>query len=449
MSINDVEAGNLKRLAEEVFGEANFIAQFVWLNEGNVDQQSKIKGVHEYVLAFARSIASFRRPIVIDPNIDEGSKLFREQIENSITKNGPANPPSIVKLPAGFPAGFAKGQIAPRDDQFPHVLDEILVRDGVLTKAARLRSGWSSRSLLDHFIDTECSPIQDTEGRETWFELRDSGAIYGLKKRAQDQGHVLSVLRNMGTTKQNSSILQEWGLKFSYPKPVFLIEYLVRVFTRPNGGEIVMDFFSGSATTGHAVMAANARDGGNRRHIQVQIAEPIGKGEAAAADTIASLAIRRMIAAGQSIRQELGQPEGSCTLDTGFRFLKIDTTNISDVLRTPQLMDQTELSLHAESVKPDRSGEDLLFQVLLDWGLELALAIGVEHVKGREVYIIENGALIACFDEKVNPSLVREMAERQPPRAVFRDSSFASDADRINAEQVFAEISPSTEVKVI
>jgi adenine-specific DNA-methyltransferase len=274
VSINDVEAANLRRLGDEVFGEKNFITQFVWLNEGNVDQQSKVKGVHEYVLAYARSIDNLARPTVIDPNIDDDSKLFREQIENSITKNGPANPPSVVELPAGFPANFDAGTIDPREDRFPHVLDEIRVEDGQVVRPARVRSGWSSRNLLDLFIRNGCTPIQDSEGRPTWFELRDTGAIYMLKQRAADQGHVLSVLRNMGTTKQNSSMLAAWGLRFSYPKPVLLIEYLVRVFTRPHDGDIVLDFFSGSATTAHAVMQANGRDGGNRRHIQVQIAGP-------------------------------------------------------------------------------------------------------------------------------------------------------------------------------
>ena len=332
MSINDIEVGNLKRLAQEVFGEANFVAQFVWINEGNVDQQSKVKGVHDYVIAFARSIEKFRTPSVIDPNIPEDSKLYLELIENSITKNGPANPPSVVDLPVGFPAGFPNGRIAPRVDRFPHILDEVLVRDGLLVRPARLKSGWSSRHLLDHFIDTGCTPIQDAKGRETWFELRDSGAVYGLKKRADDQGQVLSVLRNMGTTKQNSAMLEKWGVMFSYPKPVLLIEYLIRVFTRSTGREIIMDYFSGSGTTAHAVMAANARDGGNRRHIQVQIDEVVGESEGCPGDIISDLGRKRIVAAGKSIIATLDRRGGDYTLDTGFRFLKVDTTNMTGKL---------------------------------------------------------------------------------------------------------------------
>lgn len=449
VSINDVEVANLKRICEEIYGEANFITQFIWINEGNVDQQSKVKGVHEYVLAFARSADHFTRPTVIDPNIDEGSKLFRDKIENTITKNGPANPPSVVELPIGFPAGFDEGRIGPREDKFPHILDEIVVRDGKLVQPAKLRSGWSSRNLLDLFIENGCAPIQDNEGRDTWFELRDTGAVYVLKQRASDQGHVLSVLRNMGTTKQNIAMLSEWGLTFSYPKPVLLIEYLIRIFTQANGDEIVLDFFSGSATTAHAVMAANARDGGDRRHIQVQVPEPVGQGHSVSSDTIASLARRRVVAAGESIRSSAGQHLADTSLDVGFRFLKVDTSNISDVLRAPDSMEQGELARYFESVKPGRTGEDLIFQVLLDWGLELTMPITTEEIDGREVFVVEDGALIACFDNEVSPALVREIANREPLRAVFRDSGFATDADRINAEQVFAEVSPATDVKAI
>ncbi len=193
---------------------------------------------------------------MIDPNIGEDSKLYRELIENSITKNGPANPPSEVELPAGFPTSFPSGRVGVREDSFPHVLDEILVEDGKILAPARVRSGWSSRNLLDLFIRNGCSPIDDADGRETWFELRNTGAIYMMKRRAEDQGHVLSVLRNLGTTKQNSSMLAAWGLTFSYPKPLGLIEYLVTVFTRPDEDALILDFFSGSATTAHAVMSA-------------------------------------------------------------------------------------------------------------------------------------------------------------------------------------------------
>ena len=136
-------------------------------------------------------------------------------------------------------------------------------------------------------------------------------------------------------------------------------------------------------------------------------------------------------------------------LDVGFRALRIDTTNMTDVLRSPDETDQLALDELESSIKPHRSGEDLLFQVLLDWGLELTMPISVEQIDGREVFVVEEGALIACFDLEVSPQLVRLIAEREPLRAVFRDSAFASDDARINAEQVFREVSPATDVKAI
>lgn len=166
ISINDKEQAHLRQACDDLFGENNLIAQFVWANEGNIDQQSKVKGMHEYVLAYARNIVNFERPAVIDPNITEDSKLYRELIENSITKNGPANPPSEVELPEGFPASFAYGHIEPRNSSYPHILDDILIENGKVAAPTRLKSGWSSRNLLELFIRNGCSPIEDSDGRE-------------------------------------------------------------------------------------------------------------------------------------------------------------------------------------------------------------------------------------------------------------------------------------------
>ena len=171
------------------------------------------------------------------------------------------------------------------------ILDDIFIENGKVAKPARLKSGWSSRNLLELFIHNGCEPIEDSDGREIWFELRETGAIYMMKRRSKDQGHVLSVLRNMGTTKKNSKILKEWGLTFSYPKPLGLIEFLITAFTRTDDETVILDFFSGSATTAHAVMSANLKDGGRRRHIQVQFPEPI---KDVNGDTIATLARSRI-----------------------------------------------------------------------------------------------------------------------------------------------------------
>lgn len=436
ISINDVEQAQLRRLCDEVFGENNLVAQFVWLNDGNVDQQSKIKGVHEYVFAYARNAAKFARPTVIDPNIGEDSKLYRELIENSITKNGPANPPSEVELPVGFPANFTSGRVGPREDSFPHVLDEILVEEGKVAAPARVRSGWSSRNLLDLFIRNGCSPIDDADGRETWFELRDTGAIYMIKRRAEDQGHVLSVLRNLGTTKQNSSLLASWGLTFSYPKPLGLIEYLVTVFTRPDEEALILDFFSGSATTAHAVMSANLRDQGRRRHIQVQLPEPVGDEESS---TIADLARLRIDKAGESLagtRKNQLQVSEDAMLDIGFRSYKLSDTNFakwrlsSDV--EEDALQQHLLSLR-DSATDDASADDLLTEILLKQGYSLTEAVSPAEVGGLDVRLVRDRdgdiAVLAYLNEHVKPTLeqLRALVDESPTRIIVLEDAFQGD----------------------
>lgn len=436
ISINDVEQAQLRRLCDEVFGENNLVAQFVWLNDGNVDQQSKVKGVHEYVLAYARNAAKFARPTVIDPNIGEDSKLYRELIENSITKNGPANPPSEVELPVGFPANFTSGRIGIREDSFPHVLDEILVEDGKVAAPARVRSGWSSRNLLDLFIRNGCSSIDDADGRETWFELRDTGAIYMMKRRAQDQGHVLSVLRNLGTTKQNSSMLGSWGLSFSYPKPLGLIEYLVTVFTRPDEDALILDFFSGSATTAHAVMSANLRDSGRRRHLQVQLPEPVDNENGS---TIADLARLRIDKAGESLagsRKNQLQVDEDAALDIGFRSYKLSDTNFSK-WRLSSDVEEDALQQHLlslrDSATDDATADELLTEILLKQGYSLTEAVSPAEVGGLDVRLVRDRdgdvAVLAYLNEHVKPTLeqLRALVDEAPTRIIVLEDAFQGD----------------------
>lgn len=430
ISINDKEQAHLRRLCDEIFGESNFVAQFVWVNDGNVDQQSKIKGVHEYVIAYARANSSFTRPTVTDPNIDESSKLFNERIENTLTKNGRANPPSTVELPAGFPANFEEGVTLPRDDSYPHILDEIVVKGGVLTKPTRLRSGWSSRNQLDLFIKNGFVPIEDGERRPTRFELRASGAIYVVKDRPQDQGHVLSVLRNMGTTQQNSSLLASWGLKFSYPKPVFLIEYLVAVFTRPTEDAMILDLFSGSGTTAHAVMSANARDGGNRRHIQVQLPEPVETSEGNRS-SLSELARRRIDLAGNVLSSENTKEADS--LDVGFRSYRLTDTNFSKWRVSSDVEDdvlqQHLLDLRESSSADEATPDDLLTEILLKQGYSLTEEVHTVEIDGLDLLAVGGGVVLAYMNEHVKPTLdqLRAIVDADPQRIIVLEDAFQGD----------------------
>jgi adenine-specific DNA-methyltransferase len=292
------------------------------------------------------------------------------------------------------------------------------------------------------------------------------------------------------------------GKFFDFPKPVNLLRELLIQATDFN--DIILDFFSGSATTAHAVMQLNAEDGGNRKFIMVQLPELCDeKSEAfkAGYKTIAEIGKERIRRAGKKIREEittkhtndtkndnqlnLGEADqesfrdfrvfrGSKALDIGFRVLKIDSSNMADVYYTPDDLKQAQLELFTDNIKPDRTPEDLLFQVLLDWGVDLSLPIrktvitteNTESTESKkqnpsvssvssvvknsfEVFFVDEDALIACFEKNVSEDLVKKLAQFKPLRVVFRDAGFSSDAVKINAEQIFRQMSPATEVKSI
>ena len=444
VSINDVEVVSLRSMLNEIFGEENFLCQFIWNNEGNVDQQSKIKGVHEYIVAYARRVEEVARPSVIDPNIEETSKLFNNEIENSITKNGPANPPSKVILPAGFPATFEEGVIQVRTEQWPHISDEIVVQDSQLRNAATVESGWSSKNLLELFIANGCIPIQDNSGKETRFALALTGAIYGYKRRSELQGHILSVIRNVGTTKQNSSMLAKWGIKFSYPKPVLLLRYLAQIFTSPGGDDIVLDFFAGSGTMGHAVLALNSLDGGHRRFGLIQLPEA-AEDESGQCQTLFDLCRKRIECAIDHICQDNSGTQPS----VGFRVFKLDTSNIR--AWDPDRDDLGGALLGSiDHIKTGRSEEDILYELFLKLGLDLCVPIETRAVAGKTVRSIGAGTLIACLDENIAREEVEplalgiaewhdELAPAGDSTVVFRDSAFVDDVAKTNLTAILEQ----------
>lgn len=270
VSIDDNEVHALRYLLQDIF-KSNFVSTLVWVNDGNIDNQSKIKQQHEYVLVFEKRRGSFGAPALVDPNIGDDSKLANENILNTIVKNGPKNPVSGITLPAGFPANFEHGEIAPpsKTDFWPKFDQTIRVKDFQVVDPVLLRSGWSSKSLCELFIAGKFEPVIDRKGQRSKFYLTKSGAIFNEKLRTENQSHVLSVLHNMGSVQESSAELAEMGVKFSYPKPRRLLEYLIRMATGPD--DIVMDSFAGSGTTGHAVLSVNRKFGGTRRFILLEM----------------------------------------------------------------------------------------------------------------------------------------------------------------------------------
>lgn len=235
---------------------------------------------------------------------------------------------------------------------------------------------------------------------------------------------------------------------FDFPKDETIIQSLVEMTT--TGDDLVMDFFAGSATTAHATIAANSTDGSSRKFIMIQLPEEIDrKSEAfkAGYKTIAEVSRERIRRAGQKVVTNLANID----VDIGFRVLKTDTSNMSDVYYTPELTPHAKDTLFTDNIKPDRTPEDLLFQVMLDWGVDLSLPIATETIQGKEVFFVDGNALVACFDAAggVDEALVKALASREPLRVVFRDAGFRDSAAKINVEQAFKLLSPATDVRCI
>ena len=308
---------------------------------------------------------------------------------------------------------------------------------------------WSKERVLDAQKNNllEFNPQSDGS-----FKIRFKGYLRdenGVIRR----GKPLSILEGP-YTQEGSKDFQQLLAKsiFPFPKPTRLLTQLFSISTNfDNVCEgIVLDFFSGSATTAHAVLQHNAEDGGNRKFIMVQLPEPCDeKSEAfkAGYKTIAEIGKERIRRAGKKIKEE--NPMTTQNLDIGFRVFKVDTSNMKDVYYAPDELKQGNLELFKDHIKPDRRPEDLLFQVFLDWGLDLTLPIAKKTIDGKKVFVVDTDALIACFDSGITEELVKKLAKHKPLRAVFRDDAFGSDSVKINVEQIFKLLSPGTEVKSI
>lgn len=239
---------------------------------------------------------------------------------------------------------------------------------------------------------------------------------------------------------------------FSFPKSVEYIKKCVQLGTKKDS--IVMDFFSGSATTAHAVMKLNQEDGGTRRFILVQLNEPFDPSSdeyAQGYSNICMVGEERIRRAGKLLttnqQKTLDNEQGN--LDCGMRVLKIDSTNMKGIYYNPQALRKDILDYAATNIKSDRSGEDLLFQVMLDLGIELSASISERIIVGKHVYVVDEGYLIACFDENITDDVVTEIAKQKPTHVVFRDSSMANDSVAINFEQIFKAYSPNTKTRVL
>lgn len=284
ISIDDNECANLRIVCDEIFGKQNFVSQLVWKTDGNFDNQAKIKNVHEYILCYTKKPNALGLPNGIDPTSTETSKIYNDEIRNTVVKNGPKNPMSLVELPVGFPCSESSLYIKKRKDAFPYYYDDAIIENGKLKNKVVVESGWASKNILTNFIDNHFLPVLDSKGQETFFEITKTGAIEMVKKR-EKASHVLSVLQSLGSTQSMSTELLKMGIKFDFPKPNSLLEYILGFYANENS--IILDSFAGSGTTAHAVLNMNKADGGNRKFILIEMMDY--------AESITAERVRRVI----------------------------------------------------------------------------------------------------------------------------------------------------------
>ncbi|MFA5432521.1 MAG: site-specific DNA-methyltransferase [Candidatus Paceibacterota bacterium] len=442
VSIDDNEQENLKKIMNEVYGEDNFVTQFVWEKKKKPSFLNKnIGSKFEYIVVFAKNRNMF------DPMSVELTTVGKK-----FPLNNAGNGVKILTFPAGTveftdkenkfsPCDMSEGKIK------TVLLDEVIVKNHKNINDFRLEGEWrySQEKLNEIVTNGECITISKNP-----FRPNHEKAGGEIKKM-----HNLLTLNNydVGSNEDADAELRELfdgNSFFDYAKPTSLISLLVKSVTYNYNDITVLDFFSGSATTAQSVMKLNAEDNGNRKFIMVQLPESTGEGSEGGHlgyNTICDIGEERIRRSGKKIKEEtgvLGQ-----NLDIGFRVLKLDSSNMNDVYYNPNQLSQNMLDQLVGNVKEDRTPLDLLFQVMLELGVELSAKIEEKELLGKKYFVVNENDIVACFDDGINDELVKELAKIHSIFAVFKDSAFASDSANINCDQIFKSISPSTTIKVV
>ncbi|MFR9545982.1 MAG: site-specific DNA-methyltransferase [Rikenellaceae bacterium] len=441
ISIDDNEVENSLKICDEIFGEKNFITMFTRKGSGGRQDSKYYAIVHEYILCCAKNIDNYISGKEIKENdvypfFDEEKQLkYKTQLLRKWGENSKRSDRPNLFYPIVDPDG---------NDNYPMLNDseEGCWRWGKETMARETKNG----------------RVEFKKKADAWVAYEK---IFEPSEDNPNTKLYTSIIDDIGTSTGAPLIKTLFGDKlFDYPKPV---ELLKRIITLANAkdNDIILDFFSGSATTAHAVMQLNAEDGGNRKFICVQLPEVTDtKSEASKAgfETICEIGKERIRLAGEKIKAEVEENNAQLKLgeepkkapDIGFRVLKVDDTNMKDVYYGAEEITQTMLDEMISNIKEDRTGLDLLYGVLLDWGIPLSAQCETLTIDGVTAYNYDDGSLIACLEnQKVSETAIREIAKIQPLRVVFRDSSFVNSPDKINVEEIFKLNAPNTSVKVI
>jgi len=447
INIDDNEVHNLRKVCDEVFGEVNFLGDFIWKSRQIVDSRNKtgFSNDHEFVLMYCKHI--------------EASKLVGKAIDKSKYSN-PDNDPRGPWM-SNTMLGLANAA------QRPNLHYSITDPRTSIEYPCNPDTGWrfSKETMLQKISEGRILFPKDPNGRP-----REKKFLNELEANMTGISSILP--ENVGYTLHGTKEVRNLfdDKYFDFPKPVELVKFFLNQVTAIGEGDIILDFFSGSATTAHAVMQLNSEDGGNRKFIMVQLPEKTDeKSEAYKAGyyNICEIGKERIRRAGAKIAAELaekqkkqdgmldfenqGNPDNPKNhgSDLGFRVYRLDTSNMHDVYYRPQDYKPEMMDLFADNIKPDRTPQDLLAQVMLDWGLPLSYKIEELQIAGKQVFRVAQNSLIACFDDGIDEAFAKELAIHAPLRVVFRDRSFASDTAKENVKQLLKQLSAETEMKVI
>lgn len=459
-SIDDCESQNIRKVLDEIFGESNFVAQLVWeKKKKGAFLSGSSTNVKEYVVAYAKNLTSFKGLV---------GEIARGEETYPVIKTTNSRGVRVIKK--GIPSKYreknhrvAAGSRISSGNMEMILLSDLVISDGVLGEDVQVESNWIySQELLNKYAqDKSLYVTQDLYFRRVVTEPREK-MLKDLLPMKGDQSTGFEFVYSddlfsdgWGTNEDGFDELHAiFGAQslMSFPKPSKLLAKLTLSACRSDPDCIVLDFFAGSATTAHGVMTLNSQDGGNRKFILVQLPETCDESTEAfkaGYKTIAEISKERIRRVGKKLLE--GKCHQDWKKDIGFRVLKVDTSNMADVYYAPDALDKPNLDLFIDNIKPDRTPEDLLFQVMLDWGVDLALPITRQAIQGKDVLLVDGNALAACFDGNggVDEDFVKELAKVQPLRVVFRDVGFKDSSVKINVEQIFKLLSPATEVKCI
>lgn len=438
ISIDDNEQDNLKKICDEVFGASNFSATFIWTKTSTPPALSyKCRKTVEYILAYEKKLNNIK---YFGSPLDGGDAPLLNAGNPKKTLLFPACSIHFNIIENGIIKAGAKERLFLDDD--------IIIENGINQNDVKMTGEfkWEQNTLFNEIK------------QGTYFLVKsDKFAIRFQRENITDSYKTptnyleieLNKKNGVGTNESADKELASLGLKqyFDYSKPYSLIQSITNMICKKEEQAIVLDFFSGSATTAHAVMQLNAEDGGNRKFIMVQLPELCDeKSEAykAGYKNICEIGKERIRRAGDKIKAETG-----ADIDYGFRVFKVDDSNMNDIYYSVAELSQTTLASTLDNIKPDRSALDLLFGCLLDWGLPLSMPYKSEQLGGCTVHTYNEGDLLACFDMDIPEEALVELAKRQPLRAVFRDSCFADSPAKINVFEIFKLYAPDCTVKVL